>query len=242
MTTATIPHRNYQKDIRSYTIFTVLFLLVAAGYSYFQYIKLTETKQALLTEQDVVNQISTASKQMNAQYTGLAGAFDKDFNSLKDGVQAVFPDKENYTELTRSLDAFVETNNNSMLSPIFMSDLKFGEPRIDAVKEYSVLPFNLTLSTTNDNFTKFLRFIENSGSITAGDRLMEVTSISINFPTDQGSANSSPSDGTDGVAKGVDVLNVTLGLNAYFQKAATTTTGTQAGSAAASTTVAASGN
>ena len=208
--------KNYQGQIRNYTLLTLLSFGLAVGYCYLQYTTFAKAQQALQDEQVQVATLSNNNAKFKETYLELKGVFDKDFQNLKDSTETVFPKEENYTELTRKLDAFTEQNNSSA-QPMFMSDLKFSEARIDKNKDFAVLPFTLTLTTTRDNLEKFLSFIESSGSLSDNIRLMDVSSISISFATQ--SRQSAVSSG----AKANQLLNVSLALNAYFQKPLVTT-------------------
>jgi hypothetical protein len=213
VTQVAIQRKNYPKSIRTYTFATVLVLLAAAVWGYFQYVKLAAAQDALAKEQQLTASMQANVDQFKTSYTDLKGSFDKDFASTISSVQAVLPPEENYTELTRLLDKFFQDNN---INPIFVSDLKFSKPKVDATKEISILPFTMTISTTRDNFEKFLRFIGNSGSLEDKTRLMEIRSISINFQAPAATAFASA--GTTIAAAEIPLLNVSVSLNAYFQK------------------------
>ena len=131
-------------------------------------------------------------------------AFDQDFENVRNAVDGVLPSEENYTALTKTLDDFVLTLNRQSPS-IFMSNLKFSQPRMDADEEYAILPFSMTLSTTRANLERFLQYTENSGSLDDASRLLDVRSITINFP------------GETGLGQEQELLTVSLSLNAYFQ-------------------------
>lgn len=203
--------KNYQGQIRNYMLLTMVSLVLAAGYCYLQWTNFAKAQEALQDEQIQISTLSNTNSKFKETYLELKGVFDKDFQNLKDSTETVLPKEENYTELTRKLDAYVE-QNHSTINPMFMSDLKFSEARVDKNKDFAVLPFTLTLNTTRDNLENFLRFIETSGSLSDNIRLMDVTSISISFATQ--SRQSAITTGT----KDAQLLNVSLALNAYFQK------------------------
>lgn len=211
-----VAKKNYPRAIRNYTVFIFFILLASAAYGYFQFTKLSTAQAALGEGQAFADTLRASSAKFESTYTDLKRLFDEDFKTIADSVQAVYPSEESYTKLTRLLDDFMQQNNKSF-DPIFMSDLRFSQPRVSVNKDYSILPFTLTLSTTRSNFEKFLRFVESSGALGNGSslvgvRLMDLRSISINFSTEQ----SAFAAGATATAP-VPLLNVSVALNAYFQ-------------------------
>ncbi len=212
------PRKNYGRSIRAYFALAVVVLAAAGVYGYMQYTKLTEVQSAIASEAATLTKMQAAEKQIQAEYANIKSAYDTDFSTIRESIEEVFPSEEQYTKLTRVLDDFVIEHNNTTLNPIFMGSLSFGQPRIDEEKGYSVLPFTLDLDTTRENLEKFLEYIENSGSLENGIRLMEVESISLNFPRKTVSAFATGELQTE-----IPTLGVNLILNAYFQLPADTT-------------------
>ncbi len=206
--TAPIPKRSYQRKIRNYTFIALIIFVGAGAYGYFQYREFAAAKQALSQEQQQSTTLSGTVAQFKDDYLAMKGTYDKDFESMRNSIDGVYPSDEMYTTLTRAIEDFCKKNDSSS-NPLFPSDLKFGQVRYDQTKEYGVLPLTLTLTTTKENFSKFLRFVENSGSLDEGTRLLDVGSISISFSGKQNIGPDAP-----------DLLNVSLALNAYFQKPA----------------------
>lgn len=90
--------------------------------------------------------------------------------------------------------------------------MKFSKPKLNTSTDYVVLPFTLTLNTTRDNYDKFMRYVENSGDLDEQTRLLDINSISINFVTEQSAVSSS------GSPIEIEMLNVSMSMNAYYQK------------------------
>jgi hypothetical protein len=208
-----IPKKNYRRQTQSYVFFTIMFFVAAAIYGYFDYTELTRAKAALNEGQVLLMQMQSGEKQIANDYLLVEETYKERYRKEREAIKSVFPMEEDYTSLTKVIDAFMyETNTTS--NPIFMSDLKFSKARIDANTDYAVLPFSLTLSTTRQNFEAFLKYIESSGSLDNGSRLMDIKSISINFPT--------KTERSSGY--GSTLMNVSISLNAYFQKISTLNT------------------
>ncbi len=206
--------RNYPQMMRQYSVGIFVLALIIAGYGFTQYTALSSAQTALAQEQDNVYKLQTNKDTLIHQYGDLKKAFNNQFTNLIKALNSVYPADENYTDLARLFDKFFQDNNTSV-NPVFVSDLRFGQARIDKSSPYSILPITLTISGTQDNFNKFLKFVENSGVLDDGTRLMDIRSININFtaPAEQDtSLNATP------------LLNVSVNLNAYFQKSFTATT------------------
>jgi len=204
--TTTLPRRNYQKQIRTYTVVTVIVFIAALVYGFLQYQKLAEAKTAIEQGQEKLIEMQTFKNRIADQYTTINTSFNEDFRDIREAINGTLPKNEDYTKLTQILDAFV--NDLNKRSPtIFMSNLRFSQPRLDNDKGYAVLPFSMTLSTTKDNFERILQYVESSGSLDEGSRLLSINSITINFPTKQVKSDSSSDND----------LSVSLSLNAYFQ-------------------------
>lgn len=206
-----VPKRSYQRKIRTYTFLTFIIFVGAAVYGYFQYREFAAARLALTQEQQQSTALSATVAQFKDDYLAMKATYDKDFESLRNAIDGVYPGDEMYTALTRAIEDFCKKNDSSS-NPLFPSDLKFGQVRYEQNQEYGVLPLTLTLSTTRENFSKFLRFVENSGSLDDGTRLLDVTSISISF---SGKQNTGP--------EALDLLSVSLAMNAYFQRPANVT-------------------
>ncbi len=190
-------------------MFTVIVLVAALGYGFLQHQKLSAARSALRDGQTLITQLQSSVDQAAENYTALGTSYNSSFQGVRQATLSVYPSEEQYTKLTQDLDDFIN-KNNTRFNPVFMSDLKFSKARADKENGYSILPFTLSLQTTKENFEKFLQYVENSGSLDNGSRLIDVRGISINFSANQASAFASG----EGAA---ELLNVSVSLNAYFQ-------------------------
>ncbi len=212
MATAALQKRNYDKSIRTYMMLIIITLVLAAYYGYTQFTKLSGVQDALAKEQSQITDLQNTESQTNTDYVNLKQDFDQKYSGVLDSLQAVYPLEQDYTSLTRLFDQFFQTNNTTY-NPVFVSDIKYGQPRYDAKVDYAVLPVTMTISGTQDNFDKFLKFVENSGVLEDKTRLLDIKSININF-TSQSSQNTAPGQ----IAANQQMINVSVVLNAYFQK------------------------
>lgn len=205
------PRKNYTKSTRTFIFMTVVVLIISVVYGYIQYQELSMVNLAIANGQTQLRDLQTAEKQISATYATIKEVYENNFDTIRTSIEQIYPSEELYTELTRTLDKYVLLNNQTTLNPIFMSDLRFSSPRIDKESDYAILPFTLTLSTSRDNFDKFLAYIESSGSLEDGVRLMDIRSISLNLPS--GEVSTFGSD----IESDIPLMNVSMSLNAYFQ-------------------------
>ena len=205
------PRKNYSKSTRTYIFLTVIVLIASIVYGYIQYQKLSTVNLAIANGQTQLRDLQSAEKQISADYAAIKDVYEENFDTIRTSIEQVYPSEEYYTRLTRLLDNYVIMNNQTTLNPIFMSDLRFSSPRIDKENDYAILPFTLTLSTSRDNFEKFLAFVENSGSLEEGVRLMDIRSITMSLPSSEVSTFGST------VESDIPLMNVSMSLNAYFQ-------------------------
>lgn len=113
-------------------------------------------------------------------YTEARVAYAKDFENSSKILEKMVPEGEKYTELTRTFDEFFAKNFDTK-NPIVASGLRYGQGQRLEGTPFSSLPVSLTIASSKENFLKFLRYIEQSGSLETGVRFMEVQAIRVNF-------------------------------------------------------------
>jgi hypothetical protein len=207
-----IVKKDYSKSIRTYTIVTFIIGAVIVFYGYQQFSKLATVNAALASEQAQAVTLQESSDAFANDYDTMKKTFESANSNSLNALQAVYPSTENYTELTRQLDKyFLDTGTTA--DPLFTNDIRFSRPVIDEKKNYAVLPFTMSVTASKNSFAKLMRYIENSGDLESKTRLMEIRSISISFPSGQ----QAPLSTAPTKAKS-SVYNLSLSMNAYFQK------------------------
>lgn len=213
-----VKRKNYQRSIRSY-IFMTLFLLAGAGYyGYTQFTQLAMAQDAITNENTKLVELNQTAADTLNNYSLLYSDYEKDYATVKNAIDEVFPPTDKYTALATSLENYVNSLDAED-NPITMNSLQFSASDLSPSGDYSQMPFSLTLLTTRKNFENFVRYIQNSGDLKTGDqtemvRLMEINSFNLNFV-----------EATDELA-GVltePLLNVNMSLTSYFQKPEPTT-------------------
>jgi Tfp pilus assembly protein PilE len=205
--------KNYPQKITTYTVLIILLLAGSAYYSYQQYMRLTDSQNALAAEQDQSDKLATTGDQYEKDFNNMKTAFNTDFKSTLDALQKVFPASEDYTGMTRQLDTFF-LSTNPTTDALYNPNLSFSTSQ--AGEDYSVLPFTMTVQASKEGFDKLMRYIESSGALEGQTRLMDIQSITINLP-EQAAAGTTPAGGSEGP----QILNLSLNMNSYFQKPVT---------------------
>ena len=110
----------------------------------------------------------------------------------------VFPTEEGLTDLTRLFDDFA-TKNNFSTNPFFITSINYQDAK-DA-EGYRYVPVSLNVEASSKNLSKFLEFLETSGSLESEIRLMSIEDVNVSYPAEYGGTYS-----------------VRFTLNAYFSQ------------------------
>lgn len=96
-------------------------------------------------------------------------------------LTAVFPTDEDITALTRLFDEFA-VKNNYPNNPFFISNISYDTRINEEEGGYRSVNFSVSLTASRKNLDKFVEFIETSGSLESGVRLMSVEDMRIVYP------------------------------------------------------------
>lgn len=112
-----------------------------------------------------------------------------EINKLREGsgeeLEAVFPTSEDITTLTRLFDTF-SVQNNFPTNPFFIGNINYEAATAAEGTTYRYVPVNLSLTASRKNLDKFIEFIETSGSLESGVRLMSIDDMRIVYPEEFG--------------------------------------------------------
>jgi len=161
-------------------------------------ISVNETLHSSLTEKDTL--VQNELNKVNEENSALK-------KQIYDEINLVLPSFENHTYLTRTLEKF-ETDNNRLRDPFNISNLQYQKQTKADAMPYTKLPFKLTIHSSYNNFFKFLQFVQNSGTLSEGTRLLDIDSITINFTTPKGDSENT---------SGQDEINFNISMNAYIK-------------------------
>lgn len=182
-TPSAIRQHYYSRKIKLY-LFVILILAVSTGfYGIERYLELSEKNNISSQSQQFLDDLE---KNRTDEREFLIQTKEKNQEILQKigrEIAEVFPGGEQYTPLTRLLDDFFKKNNR-LGNPIIATDLQFSQTSEDADKRYLILPFTLNIESSEENFYRFLAFVESSGTLSDRIRLMDIESINLNFPTE----------------------------------------------------------
>lgn len=95
----------------------------------------------------------------------------------------VFPTQEDLTNLTRLFDDFA-TKNNFETNPFFITSINYQDAK-DA-EGYRYVPVSMNVEASDKNLSKFLEFLETSGSLESEIRLMSIEDMNVSYPSEYG--------------------------------------------------------
>lgn len=182
-------------------VYAVLCLIILASMGFYSYQKWQEyslIKTAVEKNKDLVTVLRESVSDEKSTYELNKNGFNSMNEEIEEKLGYIFPSIEDYTSLTRQIDEFEEELSKKN-SPFNISNIEYMTA--EDVGDYSVLPLRMSIESSDDNFTKFLHLLENSGSLDDQIRLMDIQSIRLNFNEEDDS----------------NIINFTVQINAYFQ-------------------------
>jgi len=188
--------------IKAYGILCLVLTISVGFYSYIKWTQYSRYKQVVEKNRAFIEELRDEVSDEKAIYESKKDDFDGLRKEIEDKLNFIFPANDDYTILTRQIDQF-EAELSKKNSPFEISSLSYQ----DGVQTdlYSILPLRMSIRSSRENFNKFLHLVENSGALNDEIRLMDISSIRLNFPT----RNSQES--------GPEIITFTVQINAYFQ-------------------------
>mgnify|MGYP001611255574 FL=1 len=189
--------------IKTYALLCLVLILSMGFYSYKKWQEYSMAKQGIEKNGNFIALMKEEVSNQKADFENKKASFDQLNNEIGKNLKTVFPETDDYTNLTRQIDSFekelVKKNN-----PFEVSNIDYQSPVETDL--YRILPLKMNIHSSKDNFTEFLHLVENSGALNSNKRLMDVSSIKLNF---ENSAEESDAN---------DIINFSVQINAYFQK------------------------
>lgn len=181
----------------------LILLLLTGVFSYFKWQTYQDVRDFTSSNKDFIVTLGKEASSEKAEYESHKTAFADLNKEVEDKLNTIFPTSGSYTALTRQIDSY-EEELSSKNNPFEISNLSYQE--VVSTDKYSMLPLQMSIRSSADNFTKFLHLIENSGALNGQVRLMDLSSITLNFES-------------LGVEVGQpEIINFNVQVNAYFQK------------------------
>lgn len=195
-------HRQ-KRSIGVYALLCVLIAALVGFYSYSKWQTYTMAVNGIAQNKQAIIALRTASSNEKAQLDSQKDAFNLIRSEIEKKLKVIFPSTDDYTTLTRQFDVY-EKDLSTQTNPFEVANIDYQAPIV--ADQYSILPLRMSIRSSNENFTKFLHMIENSGNLKDNIRLMEVSSIRLNFENNT----------QDKTAP--EIINFSVQINAYFQK------------------------
>ncbi len=200
-------HKNSIFNLGNIYFFLALILFGgSAVYATLNYQIVRAESQAVVENEVMRDSVRNRLKTEKEAFRVFADERAKKQSEYMKKIASILPPDENYTDLTRLLDDYF-ARNDTPGNPIFQSSLRYGKGTpVSGTPGVSSLPIAMNLESTRDNFFKFLNFVNNSGSLENGLRLMEINSIQLNFP-----------EGGEVLSDPTQKINFTVDMNAYYE-------------------------
>lgn len=198
-----LEERRQKLHIRTYALLCAILTFAMGFYSYTKWTEydmasrgVSQNKQFITFLRTEVGNEKTVSDTNKPKYNQLS-------KDIEQKLKVIFPANDDYTALTRQIDSY-EEDLSKKTSPFEISNIDYQT----AIEEenYSILPFRMNIRSSSENFTKFLHLIENSGTLKDKIRLMDISSIRLNF------------ESNDEDQTAPEIINFAVQINAYFQK------------------------
>jgi len=182
-----------------------LILVVGMGfYSYTKYLKFSTSLKGVEQNRTTISSIKNILDTEKDIYDKNMKSFSESSAVIQKQVETVFPKEDQYTDLTREIDLIEKTLGG--MDYFSVSNIEYQKP--NQTEYYSVLPIRMNIKSSAQNFVTFLHLIENSGAMDDQVRLMDMSSIRLNFDKNQKKYAGAPQE----------IINFSVLLNAYFQK------------------------
>lgn len=175
-------------------IIALIIFGVTGWYGFSKYTALSVLNTQLAEADTTLFGLEQENADLMGDYQDAKKDFMDDVSANQEKIDAVFPSDEDITGLTRAFDDFAFENHYAN-NPFFINQLAYDD--IEVLETYRILPISMSLETSQSNFEKFLEYVDTSGSLDNGVRLMSIDSISLQLVEDE--------------------LRVQLSLNAYLQ-------------------------
>lgn len=176
-----------------------LIILGAIGYyGYTKFNALSAVNNELTQADSILFDLEQENSEVLDQYQDAKKDYVESYGENIEKLSTILPDEEDLTALTRMLDDFAFENHYSS-NPFFISQMTYGT--ITEAEGYRVLPITMSIEASEKNISKFLEYIEASGSLESGVRLMSIEGMNVQTSDED------------------KIQKVQLSINAYLQSA-----------------------
>lgn len=185
--------------IKAYAVLCLIIALSMGFYTYQKFNEYSVARAVVKANDKLIEALQSDSLKESADFNDKKDDFTNLQNQISTELAEIFPASDNYQSLTIQLDTF-EQQISSKKNPFEVSNIAYQS--VQESEGYSVLPLRMTIKSSPDNFRKFLHFVESSGALNSGTRLMDISSIRLNFQDNE---------------DGGELITFTVQINAYFR-------------------------
>lgn len=215
-----------------YALITLAVLVVGGYFGYKNYSEYQGTHGAFEEETSTLASLKANQEKTEKDYIALKKNFDTQNSGVNQSIDLILPASEDFTTLARKLDSYF--NGTTPLSTaVFLSDLRFSNPIIDAQHEFGILPFSMSITGSETGFEDFLRYVESSGDLNSKSRLLSINTMNVSYDSDPVPTTTTMTSPIDGSIITVPAtvtdqqITASLNMNSYFQKPADSTVATK---------------
>lgn len=209
--------RKLNQMITQYALVTLVILALGGYFGYQHYTEYQAARTALAEESKNLTDIKASADVAKTNYLALKKDMDAQNAGVNQSIEKILPSNEDFTDLARELDKYF-LNTRATVSPMFLSNMSFSAPDTGGA-EFAVLPFTMSISGDEQGFKSFLEYVENSGDLNDGTRLLDLTNVTLSYSTPEQSTNSNAYGETvSNILNPIRQINASLNLNSYFQK------------------------
>lgn len=200
-------YKSRQFQVKFYGVLCVILLIIIGFYSYTNITKVLNMRTEISTYNQLHGVLAENSGRVDDELETIKLENTDLVKTIQSERNVVLPETENHTALTRALEKFANEIHRSK-NPFTINSLQYQTPQQPKEENYKILPFKITIHSSYDNFFKFLKYVEDSGTLSDKTRLIDIQEIIINFVSPQGTA---------GNISGADEINFNVSMHAYFQ-------------------------
>lgn len=194
--------RLHHKLVTNWVLASIIFT-GALGWGLYQFTIFQQTKADIAELREDIGKTTTQWERVDRTYRDLKQTLALREAERTEAIAAIFPPDEYVTEFTRLMDTYV-LKHTFANNPLFLTQMTFEKSVAPKEAFYRIVPAQVTIESSRDNFFKFLEFLEQSGSLANRVRLMDLQKISINF-----------AEGNS-VEAGREDINFSATLHTYF--------------------------
>ncbi len=198
-----IAAKREETQIKSYAVLCGVLLIAFGAFTYMKWQEYSVMKTVVDKNKAYISALKEEGANEKASFDTKKASINELKTEIESNLVEVFPAVDSYTELTRKFDKF-EQDLSTKDSVFEISNIEYqGIVKKD---NSSILPVRMSIRSSKPNFEKFLHYVESSGSLAGKARLMDISSIRLNFEK-----------GNDLSGKTEEIINFSVQINAYFQ-------------------------